>query len=276
MIRHWFAGLALSASSLALFGGPINMLSTDVVVPSAGRGAGAAGSFWMTDLWIRCPDQTDVQLEFHGLDATSADPSATATVHMTQPVMYLPDVIHDTLGLDTAFGNIRIQSSRPVGATLRVYTPGGGGSYGFAFMGMPASMSMGASTMMMGGDETHRFYVQGLLPQPQARTNVMIANTGSTTIQGTCEVLDADGTAPVTGAATYRFEIQPYSGHQFNDVLRDVHGRFGDTGLQLRLALDDGSSGTMMALASIVDNATNDGYVVMGTMMDASGAMMGH
>jgi hypothetical protein len=47
-------------------------------------------------------------------------------------------------------------------------------------------------------------------------------------------------------------------------------------GLQLRIQLDQGTSGTMMALASVVDNATNDGYVVMGSMMEAGGAMMGH
>lgn len=44
-------------------------------------------------------------------------------------------------------------------------------------------------------------------------------------------------------------------------------------GLQMRIRMDDGTSGTMMALASVTDNATNDGYVVMGSMMD--GGQMG-
>lgn len=271
------AGIAVwLLSAPAVASGPVNMVSTDVVVASAGRGPGAAGSFWVTDLWVRCSSKTDVTLEFHALDAPSAAASATAIVHMTQPVLYLADVVHDTFGMDTAFGNIRVHSSQPVAATLRVYSRGAAGDYGFAFMGMPSSMSMGSSGMMMGGDDEHRLYVQGLLPQPQARVNLMIANSGGTSIQGTCKVVDADGTSPATGPASRPFTIQAYSGHQFNDVLEGVHGKFGDAGLQLVIALDDGSLGTMMAMASVTDNATNDSYVVMGSMMDdVQGMMMG-
>ena len=260
-----------------LASGPVNMVSTDVVVPSAGRGPGAADSFWVSDLWVRCNDRTDVTLEFHALDAPSGAPTATATLSMTQPVVYLADVMKNTFGLDSGFGNIRVHSARPVAATLRVYTTGGGGSYGFASMGMPGSMSMG-SPRMMGSDDSRRHYMQGLLPQPQARVNVMVANTSATTIQGTCDVLDADGGAPASGPASFRFSIQAYSGHQFGNVLAGVHSRFDDDeGLQLRIALDPGNGGTMMTLASVVDNETNDSYVVMGSMMDdEAGMMMGN
>jgi hypothetical protein len=260
----------------ALAAGPVNMVSTDVVVPAAGRGEGAAGSFWVTDLWVRSRDRADVTLEFHAWDAPSGAPTATATIPMTQPVVYLADVMKNTFGLESGFGNIRVRSARPVAATLRVYSTGAGGSYGFAFMGMPSSMSMGSPGMMGGGDSS-RHYVQGLLPQPQARVNVMIANTSSTLIQGTCDVLDADGAPPATGPASFPFAIQPYSGHQFGNVLSGVHSRFGDdAGLQLRIALDAGNFGTMMTMASVVDNETNDSYVVMGSMMDDDAGMMGH
>ena len=272
------AGLVLFLFSFpVLASGPVNMVSTDVVVPSAGRGPGAADSFWVTDLWVRCNDRTDVTLEFHALDAPSGAPTATATLSMTQPVVYLADVMKNTFGLDSGFGNIRVHSARPVAATLRVYTTGGGGSYGFASMGMPGSMSMG-SPRMMGSDDSRRHYMQGLLPQPQARVNVMVANTSATTIQGTCDVLDADGGAPASGPASFRFSIPAYSGHQFGNVLAGVHSRFGDdAGLQLRISLDAGNGGTMMTLASVVDNETNDSYVVMGSMMDdEAGMMMGN
>jgi hypothetical protein len=102
----------------------------------------------------------------------------------------------------------------------------------------------------------------------------MVMNTGSLPIQGTVEVLDADGAAPASGPVAMRFSIQPYSGHQFNDVLNGVHSRFSDDmGLQLRIHMDDGMQGMMMALATVTDNATNDSYVVMGSMMDASSMM---
>lgn len=265
---------ALASPAVAAPGGPINMISNDIMVPAAGRGPGAAGSFWVTDLWIRCPAGGDATLEFHALDSPSAAPLATATVHISQPVVYLSDVIENAFGIASGFGNIRIRSTNPASATLRLYSPGGGGSYGFAFMGMPASMAMGSASMM-GGDDAHRMYVQGLLPQPQARVNVMVMNTGSLPIQGTVEVLDADGAAPATGPVALRFSIQPYSGHQFNDVLLGVHSRFSDDmGLQLRIHMDDQRQGTMMALATVTDNATNDGYLVMGSMMDA-GSIVG-
>ena len=264
------AQVSLAAGPVA---GPVNMISTDIMVPAAGRGPGAAGSFWVTDLWIRCPAGGDATLEFHGLDSPSAAPLATATVHMNQPVIYLADVIKTAFGIDSGFGNIRIRSTNPATATLRVYSPGGGGSYGFAFMGMPASMGMGSGSMM-GGDDAHRMYIQGLLPQPQARVNVMVMNTGSQPIQGTVEVLDADGAAPATGPVALRFSIQPYSGHQFNNALAGVRSRFSDDmGLQLRIKMDDQMQGMMMSLATVTDNVTNDGYVIMGSMMDASTMM---
>jgi hypothetical protein len=49
-----------------------------------------------------------------------------------------------------------------------------------------------------------------------------------------------------------------------------------DAGLQLRMSLDAGNGGTMMTLASVVDNESNDGYVLMGSMMDDDAGMMGH
>jgi hypothetical protein len=62
-----------------------------------------------------------------------------------------------------------------------------------------------------------------------------------------------------------------YSGHQFNNVLSGVHSRFSDDmGLQLRIEMDDQMQGMMMALATVTDNVTNDGYLIMGSMMDAS------
>lgn len=44
-------------------------------------------------------------------------------------------------------------------------------------------------------------------------------------------------------------------------------------GLQLRIKMDDQMQGMMMALATVTDNVTNDGYLIMGSMMDASTMM---
>lgn len=59
-------------------------------------------------------------------------------------------------------------------------------------------------------------------------------------------MLDAYGAAPATGPVALRFSIQPYSGHQFNNVLAGVRGKFSDDmGLQLRIKMDDQMQGMM-------------------------------
>lgn len=103
-----------------------------------------------------------------------------------------------------------------------------------------------------------------------------VVNTNSTTVSGVVEVLDSDGLAPSgTGATSLPFSIAGYSSHQFNDVLANVHSRFGagDTGLQVRVRLSQGSGGMVMSYAVVNDNTTNDGYVVMGTMMNGGRGM---
>lgn len=261
---------ALLLAAACVAAQPVMMGSTETVVPGAMRGEDSAGSYWATDMWIRCVGCGNVSLEFHPADSAGPEPTATVTVNMAVSVLYLPDVIANSFGLQSAFGNIIARSPIPVVANIRVYSnAAGGGSYGTSFMGMPSSMAMGAYSGMMGGSVMeHRFFISGLLPKPQARVDALVVNSSSETITGSVDVLDADGGDPASGAQTYHFSIQPYSCHQIQDILSGVHSRYaGDTGLQLRVYLDDGSSGMMMALAAVADNVTNSAYVVAGEMM---------
>ena len=253
-----------------------NMMSTSVLAPAAGRGPGAGGSVWRTDLWIKAAVGSTITLEFHPADATSDAPTATATVSMTSGTMFLADVLKSTFGLEQAFGNILLRCSTGVSATVRVYTlAGGGGAYGAAFMGMPTSTAMRGSGGMMDDDDRYQMYVMGLQPEPRARVNVMVTNAGSTAITGTIDILDADGLAAGGGVTSLPFSIRAYSSHQFGDVLSGVTSRFGDgSGLQLRARMSNGSTGMVMVLASVIDNVTNDTYTVMGSMMDRASGMM--
>ena len=269
--------LAFFMVSAAGYAAPINMMSNDIVVPGAGRVAGAVGSFWVTDLWVRSPGGGTVTLEFHAMDSASARAAATAVIPMTSSMVFLPDVLRNTFGLETGLGNIRVISTNPASATIRVYDEAGGGAtFGMSFMGMPSSMAMGAFSGMTGGDrDSYRYMIAGLLPEPRARVNVMVVNTSASPISGTVEVLDADDGDPGSGPRSLRFSIQPYSSHQFVGVLGNVQSRFSTgAGLQVRVQLDDGSTGSMMALATIMDNVSNDPYVVVGSMMDGSSSMM--
>ena len=274
-----FGFLAIAASAQMgtgpLNGRTINLMSTEVLAPSAGRGPGAGGSLWRTDLWIKGIAGTSVTLEFHPIDAQTDAPTATAQVSLTAATIYLPDVIKNTLNLDQAFGNILLRSPAGVSATVRVFTVAGTGSYGAAFMAMPTAYAMRGSGGMMDDDDLYQIYVLGLQPQPRARVNVMVTNSGALAISGTVDILDADG-LPATGSAiSLPFSIRAYSSHQFGDVLSGVSSRFGDgSGMQIRVRLANGSTGMVMVLASVVDNVTNDTYTVMGSMMNSSRGMM--
>lgn len=274
-------GLALPAAAQmgGMQNGPFDGMSSEIVVPAAVRVDGKNGAFFQTDLWIRCQTvPVAATLYFHSADAASAAPAVTIPMMLTQPVTYLPDLLSATFGVPKGAGNIRIVAGAPVSAVIRVYNNGGGGAYGLSFMGMPSTMSLRSMPMMGGsfGMDDFAMYMLGLLPEPGNRVNVNVVNTNSTAVDGVVEILDSDGSAPSgAGVTSLPFSIAGYSSHQFNGVLANVHSRFGtgDTGLQVRVRLTQGSTGMVMAYAVVNDNATNDGYVVMGTMMNGGRGM---
>ncbi len=258
--------------------GPADWMSGEIIVPTGVRNDGKGGAFFQTDLWIKCQTlPTAATLYFHASDAVSSSPVATYPVTLTQPVTYLPDVVAANFGLSKASGNIRIVAANPVSAVARVYNNAAGGAFGVALMAMPSGMSL-QSTPMMGGSfgmDDFAMYMVGLLPQPGNRVNVAVVNTNSTTVSGVVEILDGDGSTPAgTGPASFSFTIQGYSSHQFNDILANVHSKTGnDATLQVRVRLNQGSAGMVMAYAVVNDNVTNDGYVVMGNMMNGGRGM---
>jgi hypothetical protein len=251
----------------------------DLVIPAGVRGPGLFSSFFVTDLWIKASTTGSATLFFHKADATTSAPFATTTINLTQPVTYLPDVLQAQFGQGTGFGVLRVSASMPVSATVRVYNQSGAGAYGLAFMGMPARMSM-TSMPMVGthGMDEYAMYMLGLLPEPGNRVNVNVVSTSADGAAGVVEIVDADGSTPNgTGAKSLPFTLAGYSAHQFNDVLANVHSKFaaGDAGLQVRVRMNQGTSGMVMAYAVVNDNLTNDGYVVMGSMMNGGRGMGG-
>ncbi len=272
----------MGGGGMGSWSGPMDGMTNgteDLVIPAGVRGPGLFGSFFVTDLWIRATTTGTATVYFHKADAATSAPFATTTVNLTQPVTYLPDVLQAQFGQATAFGVLRVSASFPVSATVRVYNQSGAGAYGLAFMGMPARMAM-TSMPMAGtyGMDAFAMYMLGLLPEPGNRVNVNVVSTSSEGASGVVEVVDADGTTPSgTGTKSYPFTLAGYSAHQFNDVLANVHSKFaaGDAGLQIRVRMNQGTAGMVMAYAVVNDNLTNDGYVVMGSMMNGGRGMGG-
>jgi hypothetical protein len=253
--------------------------SEELIIPAGVRGAGKLSSFFITDVWIKASGTGTATLYFHAADSASSTPSATATINITQPITYLPDVMQSNFGLAAGVGAIRVAATFPVSATLRVYNQTGAGAYGLAFMGMPSRTGM--TSMPMSGSygmDEYAMYMLGLLPEPGNRVNVNVVASASTGATGVVEVVDADGSTPNgTGAKSFPFTLAGYSSHQFNDVLANVHSKFpvGDAGLQIRVRMTQGAAGMVMAYAVVNDNITNDGYVVMGSMMNGGRGMGG-
>lgn len=262
--------------------GPMDSMTSgaeDLIVPAAVRGDGRLGAFFVTDLWIKAAATGTATLEFHAADAPSSAATATATVALAQPVVYLPDVLRTSFGLSSAFGVLRVRSTVALSATVCVTNQTGAGAYGLAFMGMPARMGMTAMPAGGGsGMSWFAMYMLGLLPEPGNRVNVSVVASSESGATGVVEILDADRGAPAGSApGSLPFSLTGYSSHQFNDVLASLHSRFGegDAGLQVRVRMNQGTSGMVMAYAVVNDNQTNDGYVVMGTMMNAGQGMGG-
>lgn len=260
--------------------GPTDMMtngSENLIIPAGVRGDGKNGAFFVTDMWIKSRATGQLTLAFQAADATTSAPAATAVITLTQPVTYLPDVIQATFGLPAAFGNIRVTAGFPISATARVYNRTGAGAYGLAFMGMPTRMSMTSMPMSGGyGMDDFAMYMLGLLPEPGNRVNVTVVNTTETAVNGVVEVVDGDGSLPAgSGPKSYAVSLAGYSSHQFNDILADVRSKLpsGDASLQVRVRLEQGSAGMVMAYAVVNDNLTNDGYVVMGSMMNGGRGM---
>ncbi len=273
---------ALAQTGGGGMGGPTDGMTNgteDLIIPAGVRGAGQFSSFFVTDLWIKASGTGTATLYYHAADSASSAPTATATVSLTQPITYLPDVLQANFGLASAFGAIRVAAAIPISATVRVYNQSGAGAYGLAFMGMPSRMGM--SSMPTGGShgmDEYAMYMLGLLPEPGNRVNVNVVSTSSTGAAGVVEIVDADGSTPSgSGAKSLPFTLSGYSSHQFNDILSNVHSRFptGDAGLQIRVRMNQGGSGMLMVYAVVNDNTTSDGYVVMGSMMNGGRGMGG-
>ena len=262
--------------------GPMDSMTNsteDLIIPAGVRGAGLYSSFFVTDLWIKASATGTATLYFHKADSATSAPFATTTVNITQPITYLPDVLQANFGIPSGFGAIRVAASFSLSATVRVYNQSGAGAYGLAFMGMPSRMSMSSLPMSGGhGMDEYAMYMLGLLPQPGNRVNVNVVSTSADGATGVVEIVDADGSTPSgSGAKSLPFTLAGYSSHQFNDVLANVHSRFpaGDAGLQVRVRMNQGTTGMVMSYAVVNDNLTNDGYVVMGNMMNGGRGMGG-
>lgn len=110
MKREWILTLI---ATLAIVAGSAHGASTDdeLWIIAAGRGPGAEGSFWVTDLWLMAPgeDALEVDVTFldQAADNTEAEP-LRVTIQAGQTLV-LRDVVSTLFGKESGFGALHVE-----------------------------------------------------------------------------------------------------------------------------------------------------------------------
>ncbi len=245
------AGSHSASTTLRVVDPDVTPVVTALVVPSAVRAEGLAGTEWRSDVWLHNPCQepqtVDVMFLPEETDNTTGllwalelDLAARGTEALTNVID-----LWNGLGDGPVKGALRIEPTGPTpcipvvsSRTANVTSDGTYGQY------LPP-VEVGPSRPL----EVH---LPGLVHDDRYRTNVSLVNLGDAPAGVVVELLDPAGA--VTGEPLSRW-IMPRSSHQIVRVA-DAAGVGGDvTSFTLRVTSD---VDTVAALASVVDNTTGD------------------
>jgi hypothetical protein len=153
------------AAILILLAAPLSAAYTarDVVLPVAGRAAGADGRLYLTALWITNPSERDTveaKLTFHPAD--EKQPSHASSLHLNPAETRVIDPL-DENGL----GSLRIEATHDVVATARVYSSGTATS--FAAIPVQFAIGNGESATLQGvapADGRYKIYFAEVTGNP--------------------------------------------------------------------------------------------------------------
>ncbi|MGV8042171.1 MAG: hypothetical protein AB2L07_19630 [Thermoanaerobaculaceae bacterium] len=244
----WLALVLMVAAApvLASFAG------TDVVVPSVGRGAGAASSNWYSTVWVHNPNAAAAQVQVFLLERGNTNPSPRVyndTIPAGDTRRWTNAV--ETLFGVAKFGALRVVSTAKVVVNARVYSQPAGGhdedTTGQFFSGVPAGFAItsGKKTQILGSYQT----------QPSAdsdyRYNFGFVETagGSTDVRVTVH----DETGAVQGSKDYSLGARGVAQYAFKDEFPGISTQ----NARLQVEVTSGS-GAVVAFGSGIANASND------------------
>jgi len=255
------SSLSLSADGdTAVVGGPGDDENTGAVwvftrqgdvdgtlwVPVVAHTAGLGDSRWRSDLGLLNVgnDTANVQLTFHG--AGGAMTNTTYVPPGAQSI--LVDVVAQLAA--SGQGALEIVSDEPLRVTSRTYrqAPGDASCNPYGSQGQ----SFPAMTANDGLSESESAWLPHLTENAMFRTNIGLANMGSVAAEATVELWDGSGAL----LASYAVALAPGEWKQETQPFRK---RAGLTSLQCGYAKVTVTAGAgVVALASVVDNITND------------------
>jgi hypothetical protein len=241
----------------------------------AGRVAGFDGAQFRTDIWLFNPDDQNnatATLVFHPqVQSGAAAASAISSSPMTfapRETKLLADVLLSTVAADGQVGALEWQSDLPLMGGLRSYTaPSGctGGTFGAFMPAVPSTESMGAK--QSSSDSMNVLEIFGTSSgDVDYRTQLDVTNTSSVTLPVEVSVIDPQTSVVYGGPQS--FSIAPGSLLRVGRILESsAVGAPVKDGLRITVAVKEGTSipsGGVLAVASTLDNRSQDQYAFVG------------
>jgi hypothetical protein len=267
--------ILLTALALSVASAIASPMDDELWILTAGRGAGAGGSFWATDLLLMAPgdEALDVELTFLSTTAHNRDAEPVTVRLEGGAMLLLPDVVRNTFGLENGFGAIHIEvaddeaedqeqgedagdlldEETELVAHARVYSTSAAGNVGLGLAGVGADAAIAA-------DDGSAALLVGVGNGAESRSNWFGVNL--------TEVDDEPATA------TARAELFDDAG----DLIASKEYAFAPAGVllvpvsDLAPAVEEGTlrfsmlEGEALFGASRVDNHTNDAAALQATL----------
>jgi predicted GH43/DUF377 family glycosyl hydrolase len=217
-------------------------------VPAAAYGAGAEGSFYVTDLDLSNAGEVQAEYRFswlpRGEDNSDWISSETFTLGAGQSVRYM-NVLSEVFGLEPdAYGAVMVESSVDrLLVMARVYNRPGDGSSGTFGQSMPA---ISVDDFMVAGDRRRILFGT---ENDEMRTNIGCQNFKDSSALINLELLAADGTS----LETKTMLLRSWSNDQLNRVFHDDMPMTGAVDVWT-----DVPSGFFYCYGSVLDNVTSD------------------
>ena len=219
---------------------------TDLIVPAAGRVEGIGGANFFTTIWITnsSSEAAEVELTFIPGGLSNARP-----VHMTtiQPhgTAVFENVGEALFGMKGALGAVRVQSSKEVLVTARIYSRAlegsEGDSRGLAMSGIPTNLGIGPGESAV---------LQGVRQNADYRYNVFVVETTGQPSTVAISITTAAGVAvPAVHVQLRGFEQRLLS------VPFLTSGEIADGTVHLEVI---GGEGKVAAIGSLVANGSTD------------------
>jgi CubicO group peptidase (beta-lactamase class C family) len=213
-------------------------------IAAAAHGGGAQGSVWRTDLCLLnlSGEPATAEITFHKDNGNSATLQVLLE-HGRQIV--IGDVVAQ-IGM-AGTGAIEIDADRPLLTCSRTYNAGTAGTFGLFLDGVQARDAVA---------EGGTVWLPQLRQNATFRTNIGLANSGQVDARVRIFLFDASGTELVSRWRT----LEPGAWTQFQEPFSRLAGRTNiDTGYA---KVEVASGNGVIAYASVIDNATNDGTAI--------------